>query len=200
MWDERYASDEYAYGTEPNDFLAEVASALPLGRILCLAEGEGRNAVHLATLGYQVTAVDASAVGLAKAQQLAQQRGVAITTVVADLADFTIAAGQWDGIVSIFCHLPPDLRRQVHRSVVEGLRPGGVLVLEAYTPKQLDYNTGGPPVAEMTMSLEQLQSELEGLAFCNARETVRPVIEGRYHHGDGAVVQLVAEKPLLARG
>jgi len=200
MWDERYASDEYAYGTEPNDFLAEVASALPLGRILCLAEGEGRNAVHLATLGYQVTAVDASAVGLAKAQQLAQQRGVAITTVVADLADFTIEAGQWDGIVSIFCHLPPDLRRQVHRSVVEGLRPGGVLVLEAYTPKQLDYNTGGPPVAEMTMTLEQLQSELEGLAFCNARETVRPVIEGRYHHGDGAVVQLVAEKPLLAAG
>jgi SAM-dependent methyltransferase len=200
MWDERYASAEYAYGTEPNDFLAEMARALPQGHILCLAEGEGRNAVHLATLGYQVTAVDASAVGLAKAQHLARQRGVALTTVVADLADFTIEAGQWDGIVSIFCHLPPALRRRVHRAVVEGLRPGGVLVLEAYTPKQLDYNTGGPPVAEMTMTLEQLQTELKGLAFCNARETVRPVIEGRYHHGDGAVVQLVAEKPLLAAG
>lgn len=200
MWDERYNSDEYAYGKEPNDFLKKVVGTLPSGRILCLAEGEGRNAVFLATQGYEVFAVDASPVGLAKAQRLAKERGVTITTEAADLADFDIGKEQWDGIVSIFCHLPPELRRQVHHAVVEGLKPGGVLVLEAYTPKQLEYKTGGPPVAEMTMTLERLHTELAGLEFTHASETVRPVQEGRYHHGDGAVVQLVAVKPpLLAK-
>lgn len=195
MWDERYDSDEYAYGKEPNDFLKEAAGNLPQGRILCLAEGEGRNAVYLATLGYKVTVVDSSAVGLAKARQLAQEHGVTIKTETTDLADYDIGNGQWDGIVSIFCHLPPALRRQVHHSIVEGLKPGGVLLLEAYTPRQLDYKTGGPPIVEMTMTLEQLRTELEGLEFRHAIETVRPVHEGRYHHGDGAVVQLVAVKP-----
>jgi len=197
MWDERYDSDEYAYGKEPNDFLREAADNLPQGRILCLAEGEGRNAVYLASLGYDVTAVDASPVGLAKAQHLADERGVTITTEVTDLANYDIGKEKWDGIISIFCHLPPELRRQVHHSVVEGLKPGGVLLLEAYTPKQLEYKTGGPPVVEMTMTLEQLHIELEGLEFKHAVETVRPVHEGRYHHGDGAVVQLVAVKPPL---
>ena len=149
MWDERYRGEEYVYGTSPNDFLRSQITHLPRGQILCLAEGEGRNAVFLAERGYDVTAVDQSPVGLAKARQLAEQRGVSIETVVADLGAFEVAPEVWDGIVSIFAHVPPPARRHVHRQVVTGLRPGGVLLLEAYRPEQLEYHTGGPPVAKL---------------------------------------------------
>ena len=195
MWDERYSSDEYVYGTTPNEYLASVANQLPTGKVLCLAEGEGRNAVYLAEQGYDVTAVDASRVGLEKAQRLSKERGVKIKTVVADLADFEIEENSWDGIVSIFCHVPPIIRKPLHRKVVAGLKSGGVLILEAYRPKQLDYGTGGPPVAELTMTLDGLKEELEGLEIKQGAELDRDVTEGLFHTGIGAVVQVIAVKP-----
>jgi len=195
MWDVRYSDTEYVYGTAPNEFLAGVAGQIPKGRVLSLAEGEGRNAVYLAELGYKVLGVDASAVGLGKAQRLATARGVTIETRVADLAGFAITPNNWDAIISIFCHLPSGIRSSVHRRVVAGLRPGGMLVLEAYTPAQLKLKTGGPPTADMAMTLNVLKSELEGLRFIHARELERDVIEGKFHTGRGAVVQVVAVKP-----
>ena len=195
MWDERYATDEYLYGTEANAFLTSVIDRIPPGRVLCLAEGEGRNAVWLAEQGRSVTAVDASPVGLAKARQLAAARGVHIDAVVADLADYPIPADHWDAIVSIFCHIRPDLRLDLHRRSVRGLRPGGVFVLEAYTPAQLRYRTGGPPHEAMLMTLAGLRQELAGLDFVHAVECEREVVEGRLHHGLGAVVQVVAIRP-----
>ena len=196
-WDDRFAEAGYAYGTAPNDFLASVAGRIPPGRVLCLAEGQGRNAVFLAGLGHAVTAVDQSAVGMARARALAAERGVAVETVVADLADFPVEAEAWDGVVSIFAHVPPDLRRRLHRAVVAGLRPGGVLVLEAYTPAQVGRGTGGPPPDEAarTMTAEGLREELAGLRFEILREVEREVVEGRYHTGLGAVVQALAVKP-----
>jgi SAM-dependent methyltransferase len=195
MWDERYKTTEYVYGKKPNTFLANVVDEMPKGRTLCIAEGEGRNAVFLAEHGHQVTAVDSSAVGLEKARQLANERGVQIETVVEDLADFDIQADSWDAIVSIFAHVPPDIRKLLHRNVVLGLRPGGMLVLEAYTPEQIELGTGGPPAAELTMNLDLLHQELDGLIFKHAMELQRDVIEGRFHTGKGAVVQVVAVKP-----
>lgn len=195
IWDERYRTEQFVYGTAPNDFLVSQVEYLPKGQILCLAEGEGRNAVFLAEQGYDVTAVDLSPAGLAKARQLAEQRGVSIETIAADLGDFEIAPGSWDGIVSIFAHMPPPARRHVHRQVVSGLKPGGVFVLEAYRPEQLQYGTGGPPVAELMMTLDGLREELSGLEFDFAAETVREIQEGTLHHGEGAVVQLRARKP-----
>jgi SAM-dependent methyltransferase len=195
MWDERYQGEEYVYGTSPNDFLRCQAAHLPKGRILCLAEGEGRNAVFLAEQGYDVTAVDQSPVGLAKARKLAEQRNVTIETIVADLAEFAVAPGAWDGIVSIFAHVPPPARHHVHRQVVAGLRPGGVFVIEAYRPEQLQYGTGGPPVPELMMTLDGLRAELSGLDFDYSAETVRDIQEGPLHHGTGAVVQLRARRP-----
>jgi SAM-dependent methyltransferase len=195
MWDERYNTAEYVYGTDPNTFLANVITEMPTGRTLCIAEGEGRNAVFLAEHGHQVVAVDSSAVGLQKAQRLASERGVVIETVVGDLAHFEIAADSWDTIVSIFAHVPPDIRRPLHRKIVQGLRPGGMLVLEAYTPAQIKLGTGGPPAPELTMNLEILHKELHGLVFRHAVELERDVIEGRLHTGKGAVVQVVAIKP-----
>ncbi|TRO79105.1 SAM-dependent methyltransferase [Desulfuromonas acetexigens] len=195
MWDQRYAADEYVYGKKPNDFLAEVSGRLAPGKVLCLAEGEGRNAVFLAGRGHAVTAVDASAVGLEKARKLAAERGVEIAVRVADLADFAIAPASWDAVVAIFCHLPPDLRRLVHRRVVDGLRPGGRFILEAYTPRQLQFKTGGPPTAELLMTLADLKEELTGLDFEIAEEIERDIHEGHCHFGRGAVARILGRKP-----
>lgn len=195
-WDDRYDTDEFVYGTEPNDFLREVADRLTPGELLSIAEGEGRNAVFLAGLGHRVTGVDSSAVGLAKAQSLAAQRGVALTTEVCDLAGFDPGQARWQTIVSIFCHLPSALRSALYTRLVAALQPGGLLVLEAYTPDQLQHGTGGPKDPDMLPTLAALQHELAGLDFLIARETVRPVIEGRFHSGNGAVVQLLACRPL----
>ena len=194
MWDQRYSNEAYAYGTEPNDFLTSMYNKLPKGKILCLAEGEGRNAVWLAEKGNKVTAVDASGIGLQKADKLAKARGVEVTTAHADLADYDIGTQQWDAIISIFCHLPPELRQDVHRRCVKGLRSNGMLLLEAFTPLQLEYKTGGPPVAEMMMDMQSLSSELIDLEFLHLQECVREIHEGEFHNGRGAVVQALAQK------
>jgi SAM-dependent methyltransferase len=196
MWNERYAESGFAYGTEVNDFLAEQAFRLPeAGDVLCLAEGEGRNAVYLAQRGLSVTGVDASSVGLDKARRLAAERGVTIHTVVADLGDYDLGAECWDAVVSIWCHVPHPLRRRIHHAVTRALKPGGVFILEAYTPAQIGYETGGPKAADRLMTLAAVQLELEGLQFLIGRETERDVHEGKYHEGKSAVLQVVAVKP-----
>ena len=196
FWDDRYAGDEFAYGTEPNDFLAENVGYLPAGgRILLPADGEGRNSVWLAEHGFAPVAVDFSAMGLEKAQSLAGERGVSIETVCADLIEWEWPCGSFDGVVAIFCHLPPEARRTVHRAMLAALRPGGRLLLEAYTPAQLEYGTGGPPVEEMLYARELLEEDFREANILALTEMVRPVLEGRYHHGEGAVIQLVAERP-----
>lgn len=195
-WDVRYDDARYRYGTRANDFLRDQVSRLPDGgRVLCLAEGEGRNAVFLAGRGHRPVGVDTSRVGLRKARELARERGVSIETRVADLTTLELEPGGWDGVVSIWCHLPRRARVRLHRQVVAGLRPGGVLILEAYTPEQLGRGTGGPPDAERLMTLEDLHRELQGLEFLTGREVVREVHEGDLHGGSSAVVQVVARRP-----
>jgi SAM-dependent methyltransferase len=193
-WNNRYAAPQYIYGETPNVFVAEMASQIPAGPVLCLAEGEGRNAVHLATLGHRVTAVDQSEAGLAKARRLATTRAVEIETVLADLENFTIKAGVWAGIIATFAHLPPAIRRKVHAQAVGGLRPGGVFVLEGYTPAQLAFDTGGPKSPERLMTLADLRDELAGLELLVGREIEREMIEGEGHNGRGAVVQILARQ------
>lgn len=193
-WNSRYLAEGYFYGTEPNAFVKEVALQIPAGAVLCLAEGEGRNAVYLAGLGHEVTAVDQSDVGLAKAERLAQGNGVRLRTVVADLENFVIEPGGWSGIVSIFGHLPPVLRAKVYRAAVAGLKPGGIFVLEAYTPAQLAFGTGGPKDVALLPTLADLRRELVGLDFLIGRELEREVVEGQGHTGRAAVVQVLARR------
>jgi SAM-dependent methyltransferase len=193
-WDERFNVPGYLYGTEPNGYLVEIVDRIPGGPVLCLAEGEGRNAVYLAGRGYEVTAVDSSAVGLDKARRLARERSVKIETVHADLADFDFGVDRWAAIVSIFCHLPKEIRPAVCKGVVTGLRPGGAFVMEAYSPRQLEYRTGGPPSLDLLVDLETVKKELMGLRFERAEEKVREVQEGILHHGPGAVVQVLGFK------
>ncbi len=195
MWDDRYREEALAYGSAPNDFLVEQAGLLRPGNCLCLAEGQGRNAVWLAEQGLSVTAVDQSPVGMKRARDLAASRSVALSTEVADLAEFDLGHRAWDNIVSIFGHLPGPLRRDVHHRVVEALRPGGIFLLEAYTPDQLGTSgIGGPSDPDMLLTVEKLKIELGSLEILLAREIVRQVNEGELHKGESAVVQFVGRK------
>ena len=199
-WDDRYSGADFYYGTQPNDFLVEQAKCIRAGgRVLCLAEGEGRNAVHLAGLGFDVTAVDQSAVGLEKARRLADEKGVTVRIVQADLGTWQIPVDAWDAVISIWCHLPSALRARVHRQVCAALCPDGVLILEAYTPDQLRHGTGGPKEADLMPTLAQLQDELQGLRFEIGTERERQVCEGQGHHGPSAVVQVLARRPSAGR-
>jgi len=198
MWDQRYSEPGYAYGKDPNDFLKAEYDRIPTGgRVLCLAEGEGRNAVFLAMQGYTVTAVDQSAVGLQKAKNLAAENNVEIKTVVADLADYDLGSQVWDGIVSISAHVPPLLRKQLHAKVINSLKVDGVFILEAFSERHLEMNgIGGPPASqkELYMSLDKLKVELKGLDFVIGAEVEKTLSAGAYHQGEAAVVQIVAHK------
>jgi SAM-dependent methyltransferase len=194
-FDQRYASEAFFYGTEPNRFLVDVSARLPAhAQILSLGEGEGRNAVYLAGLGHTVHALDESAVGLAKAERLAAARGVSITTECVDLAHYAIEPDRWDVILSIWCHVDGALRRRLHTEVVRALRPGGLYVLEAYTSAQIGRGTGGPSDPDLMPSAVQLDAELHGLEVLRSVELEREVQEGQGHRGHSAVVQWIGRR------
>jgi SAM-dependent methyltransferase len=191
MWDTEYDREEYVYGKLPNDFLKSHYKVIPKGKVLLLAEGEGRNAVFLAKLGYSVTAVDISSVGLKKAEKLAKENNVIIETVCADLEVFDLGENKWDGIVSIYCHLPLTIRQALYKRIEWAIKPSGVFLLEGYRPEQLDYKTGGPPVASMMISKETLIKELPNFTFSHLETLERVVHEGINHNGLGAVIQAI---------
>ncbi len=191
FWDERYGSDEYAYGVEPNDFLRAEAYRIPPGPVLCLAEGEGRNAVFLAGLGHQVTAIDLSIEGLRKAERLARAHDVTIEVIQADLATFDLGIDRWSGIVEIFAHVPLAVRHRIHAQIPHALRAAGCLVLETYRPEQLALGTGGPKELSLLSTLAELREQLSPLELVVARDANREIHEGRFHDGPSATVQLV---------
>jgi SAM-dependent methyltransferase len=194
-WNERYDADAYVFGTEPNDFLKAVADRIPAdAEVLCLADGEGRNGVHLAELGHTVTSIDMSSVGLAKANRLATERGVSIKTIEADISAYDLGENTWDCIVSIFFHIPSSLQAAIYPRIIRALKPGGLLIVESYTPKQLAFGTGGPPVAEYMLTAELAHRYFEALTFEHCEELERDVIEGTGHTGHAAVFQLLAKK------
>ncbi len=193
MWDQRYAVDEYIYGIEPNSFLAEHAEMLS-GPVLSLAEGEGRNGVFLASLGLKVHGVDGSNVGLAKACALARSRGVEIQTEVADLGVFEPAANYYGSVVSIFAHLPSAIREKLYPLVEWCLKPGGIILLEAYSEDQLTRDTGGPKDANMLMTRAKIEREFPNCEPILLRELEREVCEGTYHTGVASVVQFIGTK------
>ncbi len=195
MWNARYGSgDGYVYGTKANDFVAAMAANIPEGPVLCLAAGEGRNAVFLAERGHEVTAVDLSTVGLEKTAALARARGVEVTCVEANLMDFDLGEGRWAGITSIWAHTPADVRKAVHAQLATALRPGGVLILEHYRPQQIELGTGGPPVSMFLPTLRDLRVELAEIELVIAQDTMREIAEGSGHKGLSATVQVLARK------
>lgn len=193
-WDERYANSEYIYGKEPNTFLKQHIDDLPQGHILSLAEGEGRNAVFLAKRGRQVSAVDSSSVGLEKAARLAEENAVSVEFIQADLGEFEMPAQAYNGIVSIFCHVSPPARSSLYSQLSKAIKPGGIFLLEAYTPEQVGRGTGGPPVVEFTNTLAEMKTYLQDFDLLLAEEIEREVIEGTHHTGMGSVLQIIAKR------
>lgn len=194
-WDQRYSASENYYGDLPNDHLKKASSYLSKNsKILSLGEGEGRNALYLLKQGHDITATDLSSVGLNKLKTEAQKLGLNVETIVGDLNHFDFGKNKWDGIISIWCHTPKELREKIHRHVVEALKPNGIFILEAYTPEQLKYKTGGPPVPELMMTAKDLEVDLKGLEIIQLEEKIREVQEGKGHHGTSSVVQVIARK------
>ena len=193
-WNERYDTEQFVYGTQPNDFLHSVTDVLPKGKVLSLGEGEGRNAVYLAKLGYEVTALDYAETGLEKAMKFAREQGVSIKTIVADLSTYDFPENEYDVILLFFCHLPEEVRKKVFNHVGKALKDKGVFVMEVFAKEQLQYQTGGPKSLELLVSLDEVRTNVTGLDFKILQHIERPMQEGKLHNGKSSVIQVLAVK------
>lgn len=196
MWDERYAGDDYIFGTEPADFVLRSAPLLPPGaRILSLAEGEGRNAVWLAGQGFRVTGLDQSQVGLAKAARLAQARGVTVDLRQGDVMAWDGSDGPWDAVLCVFLHFFSAERPRIAAALARGLRSGGLFLFHGYGPGQIALGTGGPKDPDMLATAEGLASHFPGWDRLVARDHEAMLAEGSRHVGRSALVDLVLRRP-----
>ena len=195
-WNDRFSGDDYHFGTAPNAFLASEAERLrPGSRVLCVADGEGRNSVWLAARGLQVTAFDISTVGVEKAARLAREAGVAVDNRVANINDWDWDAARYDVVVAIFIQFAsPAERERIFAGMARALVPGGLLVLQGYTPRQLEYRTGGPPCAEHLYTEALLREKFAELDILHLREHDDVIREGKGHSGMSALIDLVAQK------
>jgi SAM-dependent methyltransferase len=196
-WDARYDRPDYLFGTEPAAFVRRTAPLLPpASRILAVADGEGRNSVHLATLGHHVTAMDASPVALTKARRLAEARGAAVDLHEADILAWDWAASPADVLLAVFIQfLAPRDRARVFAGFRAALRPGGLLLLHGYAPRQVDYGTGGPPSRENMYTLPLLEDAFAGFDIIDARDYDAEIAEGSGHAGRSALIDFVARAP-----
>jgi cyclopropane fatty-acyl-phospholipid synthase-like methyltransferase len=196
MWDERYAGGEYFFGTKPNAFMVSQHHLLKPGMsCLAVADGEGRNGVWLVEQGLKVLSVDSSAVAASKADTLAQQRGVKLDFEVADLLNWKWGENRYDVVVAIFIQFAtPEQRTQLFASMKKCLKPGGLLLLQGYTPRQLEYGTGGPPVAENMYSETLLREAFADMEILHLAEHDSAINEGSGHHGMSALIDMVARK------
>jgi len=194
FWNERYAVEEYVYGTEPNHFFREQLEQLPPGKILFPAEGEGRNAVHAATKGWQVTAFDASIEARKKAKRLAAQNGVSVDYHTVDYESVSFPEKSFDCIVLIYAHLHPLKREQIHRKLATFLKPGGKLLLEGFSKKQIHYNTGGPRNEAMLFSPQEIRSDFQSFSHLTTTEKQIKLAEGIFHSGTASVIQVLGRK------
>lgn len=192
-WDEEFSKPGYRYGTEPNGFLVQMAGRLPPGaRVIAAGDGEGRNGVWLATQGHRVLALDASEVGLAKARALAAERGVAIETATVDLSTYDPVPASADAVALIFVHMPPSVRRAAHRNLVRALKPGGLIILEAFHRDQLGRTSGGPKDISMLFDLALLAEDFgPDIRVVHGFEGEIDLDEGRGHIGSGVVVRFI---------
>jgi SAM-dependent methyltransferase len=197
MWNQRFAGDDYVFGREPNEYLRDNASLLPPGaRVLCVADGEGRNSVWLARRGLQVQAFDISEVGVAKARKLAAAAGVSVDFSVADCDHWPWVEDRCDAVVAVFVQFAdPAMRQRLFANMVRALKPGGVLILQGYTPKQLDYKTGGPGVLSHLYTADLLREAFKPLQTIELVEYEAELNEGARHAGRSALIGLVARKP-----
>ncbi len=196
-WHERFLSETYIYGKAPNTFVTDIVDKLPAGgNVLCIAEGEGRNAVYLAKQGFSVTAWDYAQSGLDKTKTLAEEHGVHVETALRDLEDVEWGTEQWDAIVHIFGHVPEPILQRTFKGVNQALKVGGYYVSEMYTKEQLRYGTGGPPVASMLIDPKMILEAFESYFFAHFYIGEVTRYEGVLHTGRAHVVQSLLKKRL----
>lgn len=193
-WNDRYSTSEYIYGKEPNKFFEEELNKLDPGKILFLGEGEGRNAVYAASLGWSVDAVDQSETGKTKALQLSSERKVKINYYVEDLYSFTPKQNYYDAAGFIFLHLEEGLRSLVFKKTIDSLKPGGKIILEVFEKDQIKYDSGGPKKIELLYSLENMIEDFIELEFEKLSKEEIELKEGEYHKGKAVVIRFVGRK------
>jgi SAM-dependent methyltransferase len=196
-WDARYDRPDYLFGTEPAAFVRRAAALLPpASRVLAVADGEGRNSVHLAALGHDVLAMDGSPVALAKARRLAAVRGVSLDIRQGDILTWDWTAEPFDVLLAVFIQfLGPADRARVFAGFRAALRPGGLLLLHGYAPRQVGYGTGGPPHRENMYTLPLLEDAFAGFAILEARDYDAEIAEGEGHNGLSGLVDFAARAP-----
>jgi ubiquinone/menaquinone biosynthesis C-methylase UbiE len=195
-WNRRFSADGYLFGLAPNHWLEQHADVWQRGgRVLAVADGEGRNSVWLAKRGLRVEAFDISDVGVAKARKLAEREGAEVSYAVADIAQLPWPDGVYDGVAAIFIQFAePELRSRIFEGIVRCLKPGGTLVLQGYTPKQLEYRTGGPPLASHLYTAQLLRDAFGAMEIVELREYEAVIEEGSGHKGQSALIGLLARK------
>ncbi|CAH0170175.1 MULTISPECIES: bifunctional 2-polyprenyl-6-hydroxyphenol methylase/3-demethylubiquinol 3-O-methyltransferase UbiG [unclassified Pedobacter] len=198
-WNDRYSADEFAYGEQPNNYLREQLMQLDTGTILFPAEGEGRNAVFAAKLGWKVSAFDISIEGKNKALQLAENNNVSIDYQVGELQELDYKAEQFDAIALIYAHFPSAIKSTYHKILSNYLRNGGLLIFEAFSKKHLDYlakneKVGGPKEIDMLFSIEEIRTDFENYEVLALEEKEIELNEGLFHSGLGSVIRFVGRK------
>ncbi len=201
FWDERYSKDGFAFGAEPNAFLASQGRYLKPGLLaLVPGDGQGRNGVWLAERGLSVHTVDVSPLGVTKALELAKTRGVAINAEIADLLSWHWPSGRYDIVAALYLHFLDADRPSMHRAMLNALKPGGLLILEAFREEQLEFqrahNSGGPKTADMLYSKTKLAADFAGASPLLLEEALVELNEGHRHKGKAAIVRAIIQKPL----
>ncbi|WP_411810606.1 class I SAM-dependent methyltransferase [Chryseobacterium scophthalmum] len=198
-WNERYSNDEFAYGTQPNNYLKDQLQKLETGSVLFPAEGEGRNAIFAAQLGWNVSAFDISAEGKNKALQLAENNNVEIDYQVGELQNLNFQKEQFDVIALIYAHFPADIKSSIHKMLDTYLRKGGYIIFEAFSKKHLDLvlkneKVGGPKDIESLFSIDEMKSDFPKYDIIELVETEIELNEGIFHNGTGSVIRFLGKK------
>ena len=199
IWNERFRAPEYAYGEEPNEYLREKLEGLKPGKILFAAEGEGRNAVYAARLGWEVSAFDISEEGRQKAVKLAEKNKVTIDYKVGRLDELSFSKNEFDAIALIYAHFPAKIKSALHRSLTNLLKTGGIVLFEAFSKNHLEYvkkdpNVGGPKEIDMLFSIDEIRSDFAGFEILELNESVIELKEGLFHNGTGSVIRFMGMK------
>lgn len=193
FWNEKYSKEEFIYGNEPNYFFKKELEKLPVGTLLLPGDGEGRNAVHAAQVGWKVDAFDISEKAKSKALSFAAFKEVEISYTISSAQEFEVNKSQYDAIGLIYFHLSSDERRNIHRKLIRGLKPGGYLILEAFSKQQLGKESGGPQDLDMLYDLSELRKDFTDLEIIKAQDTEIELLEGNYHKGMANVIRLIAK-------
>lgn len=194
FWNERYAQEEYAYGLQPNVFFKDAIGEIPKGKLLFPAEGEGRNAVFAAQLGYEVYAFDTSKEGKIKADKLAEAYGVTLDYNVGNLEALNYPENYFDAVILIYAHVPAEVRTEFCQHLLRLLKPNGQIIFEGFSQEQLQYTSGGPKNSEMLFSESQVKNDFLNVTFDLLTTEVISLDEGKYHQGLGSVVRFKAKK------